>query len=436
MRSHLHKLSTDIFGSATAVAGVPPARQLRAFLPSALSEHPSSSHAKKRTRIWELAPSLHCSIIGTCLSASELRQLLVRLKVTDAETASDHDLHGQGVRLAARRESGAKLLQKALDRRHRLAINQFARAKDVTALGVLWADAVQRGEIPGAYWAILTHAAATEVLVRQAFGEVHMLSHLVGAANQADIRRLRQLENENAALTAKLERQQRQLRDGFTARDETIRRLNDLLVRKSAPRKSFPSLSDPADANAREVNEVLAEVSRRLGNETARREQLEQRLTPISDALKIAESARQRAESERDALHQELALVEGRIATLLQPEQCTPADRLDLSGIAVLYVGGRARQIPQLKAIVERTGAEFLHHDGGIEHSPTLLPGLVSRADLAVLPVDCVSHDAAASLKRLCSHAGKPFLPVRTASLSCLLYALLSMGRVSPSRQS
>lgn len=436
MRSHLPKLSTDIFGSATAVAGVPPARHLRAFLPSALSEHPSSPHAKKRTRIWELAPSLHCSIIGTCLSASELRQLLVRLKVTDAETASDHDLHGQGVRLAARRESGAKLLQKALDRRHRLAINQFARAKDVTALSVLWADAVQRGEIPGAYWAILTHAAATEVLVRQAFGEVHMLSHLVGAANQADIRRLRQLENENAALTAKLERQQRQLRDGFTARDETIRRLNELLVRKSAPSESSPSLSDPADANATEVNEALAEVSRRLGNETARREQLEQRLTSISDALKIAESARQRAESERDALHRELALVESRIATLLQPEQRTPPDRLDLSGVAVLYVGGRARQIPQLKAIVERTGAEFLHHDGGIEHSPTLLPGLLSRADLAVLPVDCVSHDAAASLKRLCSHAGKPFLPVRTASLSCLLSALLSMGRVSPSRQS
>ena len=234
MSSRLHKLSTDMFGSATAVAGVPLTRHMTAFVPSGPFERPrsSSSHGKQRTRIWELAPILHCSIIGTCLSASELHHLLVQLEVTDAEIATDHDLHGHGVWLAARRELGAKLLQKALDRRHRLSINQFAKAKDVNALSVLWADAVQRGDIPGAYWAVLTHPAATEGLVRYVFGEVHMLSHLVGAANRADIRRLRQLENENAALAAKLERQQRQLRDGFAARDETIGRLNELLVRK------------------------------------------------------------------------------------------------------------------------------------------------------------------------------------------------------------
>ena len=124
--------------------------------------------------------------------------------------------------------------------------------------------------------------------------------------------------------------------------------------------------------------------------------------------------------------------MDNRIVALLHPEQCTPEDSLDLSGLAVLYVGGRANQIPQLKAIVERSGARFLYHDGGIEHSATLLPGLVSRADLAVFPVDCVSHDAVASLKRLCSHTCKPYLPVRNASLTCLLSALLSIGRLSP----
>ena len=46
-----------------------------------------------------------------------------------------------------------------------------------------------------------------------------MLSHLVGAANRADIRRLRQLEAENAELQAKIERQQHQLRDAIIARD-------------------------------------------------------------------------------------------------------------------------------------------------------------------------------------------------------------------------
>ena len=78
---------------------------------------------------------------------------------------------------------------------------------------------------------MLSHPAATDAIMRRAFGDVHMLSHMVGAANRADIRRLRQLEEDNAALSAKLEAQQRQLRDGFTARDDKIRLLNEALSR-------------------------------------------------------------------------------------------------------------------------------------------------------------------------------------------------------------
>jgi hypothetical protein len=32
-----------------------------------------AARAVRCTRIWELSESLHCSIIGTCLSATELR---------------------------------------------------------------------------------------------------------------------------------------------------------------------------------------------------------------------------------------------------------------------------------------------------------------------------------------------------------------------------
>ena len=56
-----------------------------------------------------------------------------------------------------------------------------------------------------------------------------MLSHLVGAANRADIRRLRQLEDENAELDAKVGRQQQQLRDAVVSREATIRELRHIL---------------------------------------------------------------------------------------------------------------------------------------------------------------------------------------------------------------
>src|SRR6185437_13355847 len=132
--------------------------------------------------------------------------------------ASDHDTHTRGVLLAGRRADGAKFLQKALDRRHRAAITRFAKAKDAAAVLALWDEALHQGDVPGAYWAALTHPAATDEIVKRTFGDVHMLSHFVGAANRADIRRLRQLKQDNAALAAKLERQQRQLHDGFATR--------------------------------------------------------------------------------------------------------------------------------------------------------------------------------------------------------------------------
>ena len=109
--------------------------------------------------------------------------------------------------LAGQKNEGAKFLQKALDRRHSAALSRYSRAKDATTLLAQWQESLKQGDIPGAYWAALTHPAATDELVKRVFGDVHMLSHLVGAANRADIRRLRELGQANATLAAKVEQQ-------------------------------------------------------------------------------------------------------------------------------------------------------------------------------------------------------------------------------------
>lgn len=158
---------------------------LRAMPPALVTREVS----KSRTKIWEFNTNLHCSIIGTCLSSAELRQVLKKFGLA-TPGCSDHDLHKIGVTVAGRHDEPARHLHKALDHRHKLAIHQFARADSEGALRTIWSDSVKRGEIPGAYWATLTHPRATRDIVRDALGEVHMLSHLVGSANRADIRRL------------------------------------------------------------------------------------------------------------------------------------------------------------------------------------------------------------------------------------------------------
>jgi hypothetical protein len=410
-------------------------RRARASLPDALADlrtdeeiaaridRTLAAAPRRRTAIWDMHNSLHCSIVGTCLSTDELRRLLVKLRIAGAETANDHDRHMLGVMLAGRPQAGAKLLQKTLDRRHESALKQTAKAKDAAELVAYWDDALKRGDIPGAYWAVLSHPVATDDTVRRVFGDVHMLSHLVGAANRADIRRLRALEEENSALTARLDKQQGQLRDGFVARDETIRDLKASLSRLLAQPASSSS-GAPSSDDLRIARDTISELEQRLSLEIGRRERMDQRLDAMSEALRTAEKAAQRAARERDGLMQELTAVEDRLERLLSGEPCDAADGLDLSGKLVLYVGGRAHQVPQLKALVERVGADFAHHDGGVEHNPALLPGLVGRADVVLFPVDCISHLAVAAIKRHCRQAGKPYVPLRTSSLAACLSGL------------
>src|SRR5215469_8331594 len=192
------------------ISSIPPALVTR-------HEPGDAAGPPRRTKLWEFNTNLHCSIIGTCLSTAELRQLLKKLGLAPPDS-SDHDLHGTAVTLAARHDKAAKLLNKALDERHRIAIHQFTKVHTEEEVRSLWCDSVKRGEIPGAYWATLTHPATTRTVICDAFGEVHMLSHLVGAANRADVRRLRQLEEENAELRTWLDRQQAAFREAVVRR--------------------------------------------------------------------------------------------------------------------------------------------------------------------------------------------------------------------------
>ncbi len=387
------------------VAAVGPALVLRETAPD------------RRTKIWEFNTNLHCSIIGTCLSTGELRQVLKKLGLASPES-TDHELHAAAVSLAGRHDKAAKLLNKALDERHRLAINRFARETGDDTIRALWRDAIRHGEIPGAYWAVLTHPAATHAIIRDAFGEVHMLSHLVGAANRADIRRLCQLEADNSELRTRLERQQVALRDAVVTRDACILELRQALAQRIA---AEPSVTGDDSAMLRQL---VADLERRLANETRRGTVLGERLTAARTAIAEERAARILAERDGGALRRELDIVEASMLAGGDHDSMAIAPEPQLGGIRLLYVGGHPHHIARLRAMTERSGAAFLHHDGGVEHHLNLLAGLTGQAHLVVFPVDCISHHAAHVVKQQCRQAGKRFIPLRSASATSLLAAL------------
>ena len=291
-----------------------------------------------------------------------------------------------------------------------------------TVVRALWQHAVQQGEIPGAYWASLTHPATTDPLLREIFAEVHMLSHLVGAANRADIRRLRQLEADNAALEAKVGRQQQQLRDAVVSRETTIQQLRHALEERiEQDRNSTAKRS--VEADPRVLLDLIGDLRRRQATAESRCQSLGRQLDMCRSALLTERSTRAEIEKQDRELRQELDEIEANLVGFSKPGSADPKP-LRLSKLTLLYVGGRQAQIGHLREFVERSGADFLHDDGGIEERAGVLQGLVTRADAVLLPIDCVSHAAMLVVKRLCRQTGKPLLLLRSTGLASFCTAL------------
>lgn len=379
---------------------------------------------RQRARVFELSSHFHCSIVGTCLTTAEVRHLLGKLGVQGVAALSEHEVHGRGVQLASLRDFGGRLLNKTLDRKHRAFVSSFARAETAGAVLDLWADALKNGEIPGAYWAAMTHPATSDDVLRRIFEDVHMLSHLVGAANRADIRRLRELETSNAELAAKAERQQAALRQATVSRDAIIadlqRSLAAALARAADTGTSPDGLAD-AHRMAPDVD-FEEHYGERLAKLARHSERLEVRVERQAIDVAKERECRKAAEVKVRELEAECAALEAQLG-LLTPD-ARFANSLSLAGSTILYVGGRAHHIARLRSSAEVVGGVFLHHDGGEECSGRLISPMVARADIVVFPVDCVSHDAVGIVKRTCRQLGKRYVPLRSSGLGSFISAL------------
>ena len=269
---------------------------------------------------------------------------------------------------------------------------------------------------------MLAHRHATEALRQKAFGDVHMLSHLLGAANRADIRRLVALEHENQELRDRLERQQQRAQDSAATHanelGEMQRSLIDAHGQLSAARADLQQVGfDQGGEPQRQGRADMVVV------QTGRRERAEQEAAESkAEAARLCEELEHLRKHVR-VLGSELHAAETQLRELITSPHDgdgLPATVLEgqLRGRRILYVGGRPSSTPAIRSLVERHGGAFQRHDGGYEDRKGLLASAVSGSHLVVFPVDCVDHDSALNLKRLCTKLGITYLPIRNASVA------------------
>lgn len=376
----------------------------------------------RRRRLWELDDHAYCPLVGVCLPLPALHKIAARTLPAWREL-DPYDLHCLIVSASKTRGIVAEAAHKELERRGAAAVRRSARIKDEAGLATFWADALAGDDLAGALWATLSHPRCTETLSKQVLGQVHMLQHQVGMAARVDQAAHDALLQAHAdqtqalnVLQARLAAQQQTHARQLEVLQATVMRLRaDLIAR------------DTAIGQLQTETETLRAGLPDLPARTALQRQVQQ----LSERLQHMNQARRDARALRIVRTPPLPSPDP-VSLVPAASSVAPASAVapvapaepDLETRAVLCVGGRAASIPIYRALVERAGGRFLHHDGGEEHKLGLLETHLGAADLVICQTGCVSHDAYWRVKAHCKRTGKRCIFTDSAGASSLQRAL------------
>lgn len=411
----------------------------------AISSAPEGGKSgRSRLRLWEVMGGYHCSLLGTCLSLETARAALRKARTPGLSRMSDYEVHSAAVSAAQAPGPIAKRLDKALARAHEPALRRYAKLQSLEAVREAWRADLRAGFVPGPFFAVMTHPITDAALRTEAFGQVHMLSHQIGAGNRERLRRYDDISARVEALETALSEEKRARQLERAQLTDTIQSLEMHLVEARAQAAnrnvSGPSERGPVEtsspvADGREralarAERKLAHALDALASARAEADALRARLDEQNAAAKTREREAPKTVSAMRCVPLAQAIGEGRPAeaTSFCSERNSPCD---LRGSVILYVGGEKGMVPHLRRLAEAANVCFLHHDGGREDGLRSLPRLCARADAVLCPIDRVGHVAVDTLKRACSSAQKTFIPLRRASLEAFERGLLELAAPS-----
>ena len=162
------------------------------------------ARVSSRQKIWEIQGGLQCSIIGTCLSHEDLIAIGRKAGVRPREDARAYEIHSYFVQQAGKDGKVARTVQKLLDQRHAGIIRRVQAARGEAELTRLWEEEFDGGRVAGAYWAFMSAAHVPGALGTRIFGDVHMLSHVLGRVTHQNASRASELQARLDDLEAKL----------------------------------------------------------------------------------------------------------------------------------------------------------------------------------------------------------------------------------------
>jgi uncharacterized coiled-coil protein SlyX len=393
---------------------------------SSATASPPCHLGNRRRKLWELEDRFHCPVIGTCLSIQDLEKVVRQSGVGFQARPTDYELHVSLVHMSGQKCRSSKNLQKLLEKRYARHVRRIVGLTEERDLLAEWDRAKVSGDVPGTFWALVTHPAVKGDLGRKLYGEIHMLSHVSGSSHRQALGRIPLLEQRIDELETALRQNQSRSRAIVAERDRHIIAVeHELRSRRTSIAQAEHDCQERA--SERRLESALSQERHRTDLLEGRLAERAQRLD--EQALEIQALKELLAEGREDLKRAECGLKA--LLSRFSGEESGPEKLPDLNGRHVVYVGGRRSLTPQLRSLVEEASGRFTHHDGGLEDKRAGLERLAAQADFVFCPVDCISHDACLKLKRYCKHRSATFVPLRTASVSHFvsgLYRVSSLG--------
>jgi len=350
----------------------------------------------------------------------------VKSRIDNPGQYTDYELHNIFVNAAHDGTRPGRLLEKLFQRKFKSTIILY-RNSNPTEFEHLWEKALHGGDVAGSYYVLLTNTKTPSTVRDKAVGDIHMLSHISGMSCRVDLKNLPKLKRENRELALQVENLNLKYVKLVQSSEKKEAQLQkSLLVLKAqlqgqiTAQKELGMTERSEFRKLRETNQVLSGLVDKMREEKAdlRRRIHDLRWTrPGSSKPTPATACGTFVDEPLDAGLPARDELSGNGLAESAPNS-------DLEGKKVLYVGGRFRQAPHFRDLVEKLNGSLLFHDGGREDGDRRLDELLPRADVVVCPIDCISHSAVGRIKRECQKLDICFLPVRRSSLSSLARAL------------
>jgi hypothetical protein len=348
-----------------------------------------------------------CPIIGTCLTLKELKKIAMRFGYK--EEVTPYALHTSTIQACIEFRILAKYIQKYLNEKYQLIMKRIDRFEGEDLFHA-WQEAVENGELAGAFWAIMTRADAPPSVTTQVFGDVHMMSHLQGAERRAEAKEMAGLRDESSRLKEEKDRLLSEINKVRGERDQ---------AKKVVSEKEY------------EVTKLKGEIrflKERLTHlkESQELQMLKEENSRLNEKLMNEEDLKKRLERRLDIIQEKLR---SPVPIENFPErlpQFTQEDRrINLCKRRILYVGGMDRLEQHYRNLMEKEfNGIFEHHNGDYSNGNGPLEEMIRRAELVLCPVNCNSYNACLCVKKLCKELNKPFIMLRSAGLGSLKRAI------------